>query len=546
MAGDAKREAWLRSLPAELAEGEPLGRILFTSADDAFDSDRDLGYPGQYPFTRGIYPGMYAAQPWRMIQQAGFGTSDDTNERWKFFIKEGAQSASVTFDMPTVRGLDSDDPLARGEVGQVGQPIDTLDDMKRLIDGIPLERVHIAMLASHQGAPIIFSMFVEAAVQAGYEQSKLRGTIQNEFLSFYQALPRSTAYRPAAAVRIVADTIEYCTEHVPAFIPVNITADIARELGCTMVQELAFTMANGISYVQAAVERGVDVNRFGPQLAFYMGVHNHLFEEVAKFRAARRMWARIMRERFGADNPKAWRFRVHAQESASSCTAQQPRNNIVRGTIQALAAVLGGVQSLDVNPFDEALAIPTEESNRIALRTQQIIAHESGVTDVIDPLGGSYYVEALTSRAESEAQRILDEIEQSGDGDMLRGVLHRIETGWFEDTITAEAYRHQRDVESGDEIVVGVNKYAVEGEKIDVELTEVSPERERRQVDRLKAFKRARDPRTVERALSKLREAARAETNIIPAARNAVRAGATFGESCRTLRDAFGVWERAG
>ena len=544
MSETSERNHWRQRLPEVSRKRDDNQPILYTEADAQIAPTRDLGYPGGYPFTRGIYPGMYTAQHWRMIQQAGFGTSDDTNERFKFFIQEGAQSASVTFDMPTVRGLDSDSPHARGEVGKVGQPIDTLDDVKRLIDGIPLERVHIALLASHQGAPVIFAMFVEAAVQAGYALETLRGTIQNEFLSFYQGLPRSTAYEPAAAVRIVADTIKYCETNVPAFIPVNVTADIARELGCSAVQELAYTMANGMAYVEAAMARGADIDKFGPQIAFYMGVHNHLFEEAAKFRAARRMWARIMRKRFGATNAKAWRFRVHAQESASTCAAQQPLNNIVRGTIQALAAVLGGVQSLDVNPFDEALAIPTEESNRIALRTQQIIAHESGVTDVIDPLGGSYYIETLTNRLESQAQEILTKLEAWGDGSMLAGVLHGIDTGYFEDEITNEAYRYQQAVERGDQLVVGVNSYVVEDEHSDIHLTEVDPQLERIQIARLQQFKRTRDMSHVETSLARVRSCATGDDNIIPPIRDAVRAGATFGETCAVLRDSFGLWSK--
>ena len=541
---DAKKD-WESRLPSVAKKKHAGAPVLYTPADIALDYERDLGLPGEYPYTRGIYPGMYAEQHWRMIQQAGFGNSEETNERFKFFIREGAQSASVTFDMPTVRGLDSDDPLAAGEVGQVGQPIDTVDDFRRLIDGIPLDKVHIAMLASHQGAPVIFSMFVEAAVQAGYRPEQLRGTIQNEFLSFYEGLPRSTAYKPAAAVRIVADTVKYCEDHVPAFIPLNITAEIAREMGCNMVQELAYCMANGISYVEAATARGADINKFGAQLAFYMGVHNNFFEEVAKYRAARRMWAKIMRERFGATNPKAWRFRTHAQENASTCTAQQPLNNIIRGTLQALAAVMGGVQSLDVNPYDEALAIPTEESNRIALRTQQIIAHESGVCDVIDPLGGSYYVEALTNRAESEAWKIIEQFEKWGNGSVLKGVLHGIDSGYFEEAITGEAYKHQMAVEKGEKIVVGVSAYVQEGENLDLTLTRVPPEAEKRQIDRLKNWKAGRDNGAVERALARVATTAKDEsTNLIPPIREAVRAGATLGETCKVLRDSLGMWEK--
>ncbi|MEW6776198.1 MAG: methylmalonyl-CoA mutase family protein [Bdellovibrionota bacterium] len=539
------KNRWREALPEKAKAKDKVRPVLYTPADVKGDYEKDLGLPGEYPFTRGIYPGMYAEQHWRMIQQAGFGNSEDTNERFKFFIREGAQSASVTFDMPTVRGVDSDDPLARGEVGQVGQPIDTVDDMRRLIDGIPLEKVHIAMLASHQGAPVIFSMFVEAAVQAGYKPEQLRGTIQNEFLSFYEGLPRSTAYKPAASVRIVADTIQYCQEHVPAFIPVNVTAEIAREMGCNMVQELAFCMANGISYVEAALAKGADVDKFGGQVAFYMGVHNNFFEEIAKYRAARRMWAKIMRERFGAKNPKSWRFRVHAQENASTCTAQQPLNNIVRGTIQALAAVLGGVQSLDVNPYDEALAIPTEESNRVALRTQQVIAHESGVCDVIDPLGGSYYVEALTNRAEEEAWKIIRQFEEWGKGSVLQGVLHGIDSGYFEDVITAEAYKHEMAVERKEKIVVGVNEYVVPNENLDLKLTYVPLDVENRQVERLKAWKKKRDGKAVQKSLEIVRKAASNEKeNLLPPIREAVRTGATLGETCKVLRESLGLWEK--
>jgi methylmalonyl-CoA mutase N-terminal domain/subunit len=537
-----QRQHWRRELPERSRQRDRGRPILFTPDDVKTDYQRDLSFPGEYPYTRGIYPGMYAEQPWRMIQQAGYGTSDQTNDRFKFFIQEGADSASVTFDMPTVRGLDSDHPMAVGEVGQVGQPIDTLDDLRRLIDGVPLDKVHIALLASHQGAPAIFAMFVEAAVQAGYPAEVLRGTIQNEFLSFYQGLPRSTAYKPACAVRLVADTIAYCQEHLPAFIPVNVTAEIARELGATATQELALTMANGMAYVEAAIAKGADVDRFGPQIAFYMGVHNNFFEEVAKYRAARRMWARIMRERFGATNPKAWRYRVHAQENASTATAQQPHNNIIRGTIQAMAAVLGGVQSLDVNPFDEALAIPTEESNRIALRTQQILAHESGITDVIDPMGGSYYLEWLTDQLEAGAQEILEQLETWGEGSMVAGVLHGIDSGYFENSITEEAHRHQVAVEAGEKIVVGVNKYVNEDEETELELTVVDPELETLQKQRLANWKAARDDGLVERELALVAGVAKGEENLIPPIRSAVRAGATLGEICEVLRQSFGLW----
>ena len=515
---------------------------LLTPSDLDTDYLTDIGFPGEFPFTRGIYPAMYYGRIWNWITQSGFATPAETNKRMKYLLKEGSIALSITFDMPTILGYDSDHPIASGEVGKYGQVIDTVEDMRILLDGIPIEKIHFAMLASHAGAPVIFATYIAVAQERNLPLEKLRGTIQNHFLGFYSDIPKCCVYPPRGALRIVTDTIRFCTESMPTFTPINIQAHCAREAGGSVVQELAYCLARGMAYVEATINAGLEVDGFAPKLAFYFSGHNNFFEEIAKYRAARRMWAKIMKERFGAKNQRSWTMRFHVQESACTATAQQPLNNIVRGTIQNLAAVIGGCQSLQVTPYDEALAIPTEESNRLALRTQQIVAYESGVTQPIDPLGGSYVIEYLTDKLEKEAQEIINKIESMGNGSVLEGVLKGIETGYFVQEVSASAYKLQKEIESGERIVVGMNKFITEEESI-INITRVDPIFEQKQIERIKQIKNERNQRKVEEEIGKVRRALRENENLIPVLVNAVKHFVTLGEICEVFRETFGVWE---
>jgi len=508
---------------------------LYTPLDSqGIDYVRDLGFPGSYPFTRGIYPTMYRGRLWTMRQYAGYATAEETNARFKYLLAQGQTGLSVAFDLPTQTGYDADHPMALGEVGRVGVSISSLEDMERLFDGIPLDKVSTSMTINAT-APIILAMYVAVAKKQGVDPKVLDGTVQNDILKEYVA--RGTyIFPPEPSIRLTVDIMEYCSRELPRWNSISISGYHIREAGATAVQELAFTLANGIAYVEAAIKRGLDVDSFAPRISFFFGAHNNLFEEVAKFRAARRLWARIMRERFGAKNPASWMLRFHTQTAGCTLTAQQPLNNIIRVTIQALAAVLGGTQSLHTNSYDEALALPSEEAVRIALRTQQIIAHESGVTDTVDPLAGSYYVESLTNEIEERAEEYIKRIDAMG------GAIRAIESGYIQREIMESAYRYQKEIEARERVVVGVNEYVMEEEKRALKLLKVDPAVRDRQIARLQEVRRRRDNAKVGELLAKLEEAARGSDNLMPVILECVEAYATLGEICDVLRKVFGEY----
>jgi methylmalonyl-CoA mutase N-terminal domain/subunit len=520
----------------ETTSGIPVERV-YTPLDVAdVDYVEDVGMPGQYPFTRGIYPTMYRGRFWTMRQYAGYATAEETNRRYKYLLERGQTGLSVAFDLPTQIGYDSDHPLARPEVGKVGVAIDSLEDMRILFDGIPLDRVSTSMTINAT-APILLALYIAVAKEQGVDPRVLRGTIQNDILKEYQA--RGTyIYPPGPSLRLITDIFAYCKDHLPRWNTISISGYHIREAGATAVQEVAFTLANAIAYVEAALDAGLDVDDFAPQISFFFVAQNNLLEEVAKFRAARRLWARIMRERFGARNERSWMLRFHTQTAGVALTAQQPQNNIVRVTIQALAAVLGGTQSLHTNSYDEALGLPTEESVRIALRTQQIIAHESGVADTVDPLAGSYYVERLTQEIEERAQAYIDRIDELG------GALRAIELGYTQREIQESAYRLQQEIESGERIIVGVNEYIEEEEHVP-RILRVDPAVVERQIRRLETLRARRDAARVEEALAALAEAAAGDENVMPHILAAVEAYATLGEIADTLREVFGEYQPA-
>ncbi len=509
-------------------------RRLYTPEDRAgADYEAHVGYPGQYPFTRGIYPTMYRGRLWTMRQYAGYATAEETNARFRYLLEQGQTGLSIAFDLPTQIGYDADHPLAEGEVGRVGVSVCSLEDMRVLFDGIPLDRVSTSMTINAT-ATILLALYIALAEEQGVRPDQLRGTVQNDILKEYIA--RGTyRFPPGPSLRLVTDIFAYCREHVPHWNTISISGYHMREAGCTAVQEVAFTLANAIAYVQAALDRGLDVDDFAPQISFFFAADNNLFEEVAKFRAARRLWARIMRERFGARNPRSWMLRFHTQTSGATLTAQQPENNAVRVAIQALAAVLGGTQSLHTNSRDEALALPSEESVQLALRTQQIIAHESGVADTVDPLAGSYFVESLTDEIEERARTYLERIESMG------GALPAIEAGFIQREIQESAYRHQQQVESGERIVVGVNAY-VTGVDRKPQLLRVDPAVREHQVRRLDELRRRRDEARVRRALVEVEAAARATDNLMPYIIECIKAYATVGEISATLAGVFGEY----
>jgi len=508
---------------------------LYTELDvEELDYLRDLGFPGEYPYTRGVHPTMYRGKYWTMRQYAGFGTAEESNERYKYLLSQGQTGLSVAFDLPTQIGYDSDHPLAQGEVGKVGVAIDSLKDMEILFDGIPLDKVSTSMTINAPAA-ILLAMYIAVAEKQGVTPDKLSGTIQNDILKEYVA--RGTyIFPPAPSMRLITDIFEYCSKNMPKWNTISISGYHIREAGATAVQELAFTLANGIAYVEAAIKAGLDVDEFAPRLSFFFNAHNDLFEEVAKFRAARRLWARIMKEKFGAKNPKSLMLRFHTQTAGSTLTAQQPDNNIIRVTIQALAAVLGGTQSLHTNSRDEALALPTEDSVRIALRTQQIIAHESGVTETVDPLAGSYYVEYLTNTIEQKAYEYIDKIEKLG------GAAKAIEKGYIQQEIQESAYKYQKDVEAKNRIVVGVNMYQIK-EEPPKGLLRVNPEVEKRQISKLSELKSSRDNDKVKQTLEELKHKASTEENLVPYILQCVKAYCTLGEICQVLREVFGEYK---
>jgi methylmalonyl-CoA mutase N-terminal domain/subunit len=506
-----------------------------TKLSTGLDYERDLGFPGQYPFTRGIYPTMYRGRLWTMRQYAGYATAEESNRRYKYLLDHGQTGLSVAFDLPTQIGYDSDHPLAEGEVGRVGVAISSLADMERLFDGLPLARVSTSMTINAT-APILLAMVVAVARKQGVDPKELRGTVQNDILKEYVA--RGTyIFPPGPSLRLTTDLFAYCARHLPHWNPISISGYHIREAGATAVQETAFTLANAIAYVEAAIVRGLDVDDFAPRLSFFFAAQSDLLEEVAKFRAARRLWARIMRERFGAQNPRSWALRFHAQTAGAALTAQQLENNMVRVAIQALAAVLGGTQSLHCNAMDEALALPSETSARIALRTQQIIAHESGVANTVDPLGGSYFVEALTDEIEARVVDYLEQIERMG------GALKAIEAGFVQREVQASAYRYQRQVEAGERIVVGVNEYVMPEERKPA-LLKVDPTVRERQIERLRAIKEQRDNERVRRLLADLKGAARSDETLMPPILACVETYATLGEICEVLREVFGEYRR--
>ncbi len=491
-----------------------------------------IGEPGEYPYTRGAHPTMYRGRLWTMRQYAGFGTADETNQRFKALLDAGQTGLSVAFDLPTQMGLDSDAPLAVGEVGRVGVAIDSLDDMRRLLSGIPLGEVSTSMTINATAA-ILLLLYQLVGEEQGVDPDRLRGTVQNDILKEYVA--RGTyIYPPGPSMRLVTDLFAYADVEVPQWNTISISGYHMREAGATAAQEMAFTIANGLAYVNAAIDAGLDVDRFAPRLSFFWNGHNDLFEEVAKFRAARRLWARIMREQVGAKDPKSWIMRFHTQTAGSTLTAQQPLNNVVRTTIQALAAVLGGTQSLHTNSYDEALGLPTDESALLALRTQQVIAHESGVTATVDPLGGSHYVEALTDEVEARATELLEKISAMG------GAVRAIEEGWMQSQIEESAYQEARRQTTGESVVVGVNRFAVD-EQDPIPVLAVDPVLEAEQKERLAAWRSGRDTDATERSLQRLEAAARGDDNLLYPMKEALAAGATVGEVSDTLRSVFGV-----
>ncbi|MGQ9492909.1 MAG: acyl-CoA mutase large subunit family protein [Anaerolineae bacterium] len=513
--------------------GAPVER-LYTPLDIAgLDYERDLGFPGQYPFTRGVHPTMYRGRLWTMRMFAGFGSAEETNARYKYLLAHGETGLSVAFDFPTLYGYDTDHPLAEGEFGKCGVAVSSLADMEILFDGIPVDEITTSMTINGPAA-VIWAMYIAAAEKRGIPMAKLGGTIQNDILKEYIA-QKSWLLPPEPSMRLIVDTFEFGSKYLPKWNTISISGYHIREAGATAAQELAFTLADGMTYVQAAIDRGLDVDSFAPRLSFFFNAHNDFFEEIAKYRAARRIWARVMKERFKAKDPRSWWLRFHTQTAGCSLTAQQPENNIVRTTIQALAAVLGGTQSLHTNSMDEALALPSEVAVRIALRTQQIIAHESGVANSVDPLAGSYLVESWTNRLEKEAYEYFDKIEALG------GVIPAIEKGFFQREIAASAYRYQREIEERKRIVVGVNEYQMD-EPLSIPLLKLDPEGERRQRERLARVRRERDNKLLQQRLEALRRAAKGTENLMPYILDAVRAYGTLGEICDVLREVFGEY----
>jgi len=507
---------------------------LYSPADlEGWDYDRDLNYPGQFPYTRGAQATMYRGRLWTMRQYAGMGDAEESNRRYKYLLSNGTTGLSVAFDLPTQIGMDSDSPLAMGEVGKVGVAIDSIEDMLRLFDGINLEKISTSMTINAT-ASILLALYIVTARRTGRDVPKLSGTIQNDVLKEYIA--RGTyIYPPAQAMRIITDIFSYANENVPEWNTISISGYHMREAGCTALQEVAFTLANGMTYVQAAIDAGLDVDKFAPRLSFFFNAHSNFLEEVAKFRAARRMWARIMRDHFHAKNPKSWMLRFHTQTAGSTLTAQQPEINIARTALQAMAAVLGGTQSLHTNSFDEALALPTEQSARIALRTQQIIAYESGAPQTIDPLAGSYYVESLTNQIEAGARGYLDKIEAMG------GALKAIERGYVQQEIQNAAYIYQQAVDRQEAIVVGVNAFELEEEK-SIPLLHMDESLERKQVERLRALRAKRDPAKWQAALKAVEDTACGNGNLMPVIVEAVEADGTVGEISDAMRRVYGEY----
>lgn len=548
----AEKERWLKELENDNRQERAMygeaRRVKFTTISDApverlytpadleeFDYLRDLGFPGEYPYTRGIHRTMYRGRLWTMRQFSGFGTPEDTNQRFHYLLKHGETGLSIAFDLPTLMGRDADDPMSEGEVGVCGVSVSSLADMEVLFRGISLDQVSTSMTINAPAA-MLFAFYIVVAEKQGVKPSQLRGTIQNDILKEYIA-QKEWVYPPTPSMRIITDIFKYCAKEVPKWNPISISGYHIREAGATAAQELAFTLADGFAYVEAGIKAGLDVDEFAPRLSFFFNSHLDFFEEIAKFRAARRIYARRMREKYHAKNPRSWTLRFHTQTAGCSLMAQQPENNIVRTALEALAGVLGGTQSLHTNSMDETLALPSEKAAKIALRTQQIIAYESGVVNTIDPLGGSYYIESLTNRLEHEAEQYFEKI------DALGGVIPAIEQGFFQREIADAAYRYQQEIERKERIIVGVNDFIEEDEQIEIPLLRIGKEVEIRQRERLREVRASRNAEDVDKALDDLRRAAEDGSNLMPHIIQAARVYATLGEMVNTLKEVFGVYE---
>jgi methylmalonyl-CoA mutase, N-terminal domain len=540
---ESETDEWRRELyeAAPERQGELFSTIsglendpLYTPDSVEIDYEAELGYPGVYPFTRGVYPSMYRGRLWTMRQFAGFGTAEETNERFRYLLDHGQTGLSTAFDMPTLMGYDSDHPRSLGEVGREGVAIDSLADVETLFQGIPLAEVSTSMTINAPAA-MLLAFYACVGEQQGASPAELRGTIQTDILKEYIA-QKEWIFPPEPSMRLVTDMVEFCAREMPKWHPISISGYHIREAGSNAIQELAFTLADGFAYVDAAIERGLDVDDFAPRLSFFFNAHVDFFEEIAKYRAARRIWARELRDRYGAKNPRSWLMRFHTQTAGVSLTAQQPEVNIVRTALEAMAAVLGGTQSLHTNSFDEALALPTEDAVRIALRTQQVIAHETGAVNTIDPLGGSYYVEDLTNRLEAEAYDYFDRIEKLG------GVIPAIKGNFFQREIADASFRYQHEVEQKQRIIVGVNRYELEDEP-EVEILRIDPTLEGKQIERVRALRGRRDSGAVEAALARLKQAAaRDRDNLMPPLVEAAKAYVSLGEMCDALRETWGTW----
>lgn len=515
--------------------GEQVNPFYGPDDIEKIDYLTEIGFPGEYPYTRGIHSNSYRGKIWTMRQFAGFGTPEDTNERFHYLLKNGQTGLSVAFDLPTLMGWDADAPLSKGEVGICGVSISSLEDMEILFDKIPLEQVSTSMTINSPAA-MVFAFYLAVAQKQGVDFKKLRGTLQNDILKEYIA-QKEFIYPPNPSMRIIVDMIEYCTNEVPQWNPVSISGYHIREAGSTAIQELAYTLADGFAYIEACIERGMNVDDFAPRLSFFFNSHLDFFEEIAKFRAARKIYAKRMKEKYGAKNPRSWWMRFHTQTAGCTLTAQQPENNIVRTAFQALAAVMGGTQSLHTNSMDETLALPSEKAVKIALRTQQLIAYETGVINTVDPLGGSYFVEALTDKMEKQANEIFDQIESIG------GVIPAIESGYFQKEIADAAYRYQKEIERKEKFIVGINEFVETNEKIDIPILTISPEVESKQVERLSKLKNNRSSSAVEESLKELLYATENNQNIMPVLVKAAHNYVTLGEMIAEMKKVFGTYE---
>jgi methylmalonyl-CoA mutase N-terminal domain/subunit len=539
---NGKKEKWqerveklkTRDVKFITTSSEPVELLGTPDMIKDMEYDRDIGMPGDFPYTRGVHPNMYRGRLWTMRQFAGFGSPEDTNKRFKYLLENGQTGLSVAFDLPTLMGRDADDPLSEGEVGLCGVSVNSLKDMEILFDGIPTDKVSTSMTINSP-AMILLAFYVAIAEKQGVSPELLRGTLQNDILKEYIA-QKEYIFPPEPSMRIIVDTIEYCTEKLPKWNTISISGYHIREAGATAVQELAFTLADGFAYVEAAIERGLDVDDFAPRLSHFLNSHNDFFEEIAKFRAARRIYAKRMRYKYGAKNERSWILRYHTQTAGCSLTAQQPENNVARVAYQGLAAVLGGTQSLHTNSMDETLALPSEKAVKIALRTQQIIAYETGVVNTIDPFAGSYFMEDLTNKMEAKAEEYFQKIDELG------GVVAAIEKGFFQKEIARAAYQYQREIENNERIIVGINAYKDENEKIEIPILQVSPEVEKKQIERLKKLKKERDNAMVQSCLADLKKAAQGDTNIMPILVECAKAYVTVGEMINTLKEVYGEY----